>query len=94
MPRHARRTDTNHQAIVRALRNVGWHVTDASHVGGGFPDLVVAKSGRLMLVEVKDGTRPPSERKLTPLERMVHLAFAEQGVTVAIVASEDEAVRL
>ena len=94
MPMRARRTDTNHQAIVRALRKVGWHVTDASHVGNGFPDLVIAKAGRIVLVEVKDGARPPSERKLTALERMVHLAFAEQGVIVAIVASEDEAVRL
>ncbi len=91
---HGRRTDTNHARIVKTLRAIGWHVTDASHVGNGFPDLVIAKNGRLLLVEVKDGARPPSERKLTALEQMVHLAFAERGVTVAIVSSEDEAVRL
>jgi len=92
--RRGRRTDTNHAEIVRVLRAVGFYVWDASHVGGGFPDLVVARHGVLRLVEVKDGRKPPSARTLTADEQAVHAAFLRHGVAVDVVASEAEALAL
>lgn len=61
----AARTDANHAAIVKALRQIGASVFDASRVGGGFPDLVVGYRGRNFLLEVKDGKKSPSRRQLT-----------------------------
>lgn len=66
MARRASRVDANHAEIVAALRKIGASVADTSGVGGGFPDLVVGYRGRNLIVEVKDGSKPPSKRKLTP----------------------------
>lgn len=65
----ARRVDANHAEIAKAFRRCGWSVADTSRLGSGFPDLVVARAGRTVLVEVKDGAKPPSKRKLTEDEQ-------------------------
>ncbi|MHC4753292.1 MAG: hypothetical protein ACYTFW_25940 [Planctomycetota bacterium] len=41
-------------------------------VGNGFPDIVVGYRGRNYLIEIKDGSKPPSKRKLTSDEREWH----------------------
>ena len=66
--RRAARVDANHAEITGTLRQCGWTVHDTSGVGGGFPDLVIAKGGRLVLVEIKDGAKKPSARRLTKAE--------------------------
>lgn len=66
--RRAARTDGNQLAVVNLLRSVGATVAVTSHVGGGFPDLVVGWRGRVFFIEVKDGSKPPSSRLLTPAE--------------------------
>ena len=91
---HAKKVDRNHGEIRDALRALGWYVYDTSRLGGGFPDLVCAKNGRLVLVEVKDGTLKPSARQLTPAEQDVHLEFALAGIDVWIVESLDDAERM
>src|SRR6185312_62785 len=63
------RRDRNHKEIADALMAAGCSVWDAAHVGGGFPDLVVGRvvaggRRRTYLLEVKDGTLPPSRRAL------------------------------
>ena len=50
---------------MRAFRKLGLSVADTSRLGGGFPDLAVGWSGVTALVEVKDGKKSPSRRKLT-----------------------------
>lgn len=65
MPRRAARKDANHNDIQDAFVRLGWSVADTSRLGDGFPDLVAAKHGETVLVEVKDGSKPPSARKLT-----------------------------
>ena len=66
MSRYARRTDDNQPEIIAAFRACGWYVRDTSRLGEGFPDLVVYRpQNGIVLVEVKDGTKPPSARQLT-----------------------------
>lgn len=72
MMRNAK-TDINHAEIRDALRSVpGCRVFDTARLGGGFPDLVVGFMGRISLLEIKDGSKPPSKRKLTPDEKRFH----------------------
>lgn len=70
--RRAAKADANQPIIVAALRRCGFVVAHCHTVGGGFPDLVIARRGWTGLVEVKDGSKPPSARKLTPDEAEFH----------------------
>lgn len=63
------RTDGNHAEIVAALKQIGASVLDIHDIGGGAPDLLIGYRGMNLLLEVKDGDKPPSHRKLTPDER-------------------------
>jgi len=67
--RRAARIDANQNEIVQVLRDVGASVAITSMVGSGFPDIVVGFRGRNYLIEIKDGSKPPSKRKLTPDEQ-------------------------
>ena len=69
-----KRTDANQTAIVSAFRKLGATVAITSALGKGFPDLVVGYRGQNFLVEIKDGSKPPSAQKLTPDEA----AFVEK----------------
>jgi len=63
--RRAARTDANQTQVVSALRAAGAKVQDLSSVGQGVPDLLCQYEGTFYLIEVKDGQKPPSQRKLT-----------------------------
>jgi hypothetical protein len=69
--RRASRTDSTQSAIVDALRGYGCSVMPTHAVHAGFPDLVVGGPPgvdgrrRVGFVEVKDGSKPPSARRLT-----------------------------
>ena len=65
---YAKRTDANQTAIVQALHDHGAFVRVVSQ-GDGIPDLLVAYKGVTALLEVKDGDKSPSHRKLTPAEQ-------------------------
>lgn len=66
--RRAARVDANQAAIAEALRSCGATVQLIHTVGKGCPDLLVGFGGINLLLEVKDGSKPPSKRKLTPDE--------------------------
>ena len=85
----AARVDANQPAIVAALRNVGATVQPLHMVGKGCPDLLVGYRGVNYLLEVKDGSQPPSRRRLTADELNWHGYWGGQ---VAIVENEDEAL--
>lgn len=51
--RRASKIDVCHRQVRDALRNCGALVFDTSHVGQGFPDLVVNWRNAIHLVEVK-----------------------------------------
>lgn len=89
----ATRVDRNHGEIVDALRKIGCSVQSLATIGDGCPDLLVYSSamGELMLMEVKDGTKPPSARALTADQCRWHSGW--RGA-VYIVTSVDEALAL
>ncbi len=89
--RRAARIDANQPEIVQALRDVGASVSVTSMVGKGFPDIVVGYRGQNYLIEIKDGSKPPSQRKLTPDEQEWHDLW--RG-TVHIANSTDEALKI
>ena len=70
--RRAAKVDANQADIVKGLRRIGCSVLPLHAVGQGCPDLLVARSGNTMLMEIKDGNKPPSQRKLTPDQEAFH----------------------
>jgi hypothetical protein len=84
------RTDVNQGNIVNALRDVGASVAVTSALGSGFPDIVVGFRGVNYLMEIKDGSKPPSKRRLTPKEKEFHDLW--RG-SVVVVNDIDEALR-
>lgn len=86
--RRAARRDDNHPEIVAALRKAGCLVLDLGAVGNGCPDLLVHCAGVLTLIEVKDGTKPPCERQLTPDQKLFHTVWAEARLAVATTPEE------
>jgi hypothetical protein len=70
--RRAAKIDANQACVVGALRSCGALVQSLADVGGGVPDLLIAHRGRLLLLEVKDGSKPPSARRLTPDQQEWH----------------------
>lgn len=67
------RVDENQPALVDFLRRCGCMVEILSRLGRGVPDLLVGTPrGRLILIEIKDGNKPPSERRLTEDQREWH----------------------
>jgi len=89
MPRRAARIDANQPEIVAALRAAGATVLHLHMVGGGCPDIAVGFRGSNYLMEIKDGNKPPSRRKLTEDEQMF---FDEWRGKVAIVESAEDAL--
>lgn len=89
--RRAARIDTNQPEIVQALRDVGASVAITSMVGAGFPDIVVGYRDHNYLIEIKDGSKPPSRRKLTKDEQAF---FDTWRGTVYIAKDVDEALEI
>jgi hypothetical protein len=59
--------DANHQSVVDRIQSLGWSVLDLSKYGAPV-DIAIGKLGRSGLAalgEIKDGSKPPSKRKLT-----------------------------
>ena len=86
--RHAARVDANKEQIVSALRAAGAFVWDLK-----LPvDLLVGYNGYTILMEIKDGNKPPSQRKLTKLQQSFFESWT--GASLAIVDSPEAALRI
>lgn len=92
MKRRANKVDANHGEIRDALRAAGANVVDCSHIGGGFPDLLVSFRSQIFMVEVKDGAKSPSQRKLTADQVEFHKNQRTHGVHVHVVYDVDDAL--
>lgn len=88
----ARRKDANHNSIGDYLRALGWSVLDISSAGNGIPDMAVGRPGFAALIEVKDGSKPPSARTLTPKEEQVKRNW--EGPYIIALSPEDAASQL
>lgn len=88
--RRAAKVDENQAEIVKALRKIGAKVTSLAAVGNGVPDLLCWYAGLWTLLEVKDGSKPPSARKLTEDQERWHAVHADARVFV--VTTTDEAI--
>lgn len=83
--RYALRKDDNQGDIVKALEQIGCSVV----VMHAPCDLLVGWRGRTLCLEVKDGAKRPSARKLTPDQVIFR---AEWRGHYAVVSSVDEAI--
>ena len=88
--KYAAKIDANQPTIVKALRAIGAQVVILSAVGGGVPDLMVSFK-RTFLIEVKDGAKPPSARKLTPDQVVFH---AWWGGEIYVVETVEQALEV
>ena len=88
----AAKIDANHEQVVSALRAAGASVQSLAGVGKGVPDLLVGFQGKTLLMEVKDGRKTPSARRLTEDQLKWHGAW--NGGPLAIVDSPDAALRM
>lgn len=81
---HRGRVDSNHAAIVEALRKTGWQVLNLAPLGSGAPDLLAWRHPEWRLIEVK-----------TPRGRLTRgqAAFLEAW-PVTIIRSVDEVLAL
>ena len=87
------RVDSNQKEIVTALRNCGavvFHV----HTIKNLCDILVAYNGKLIAIEIKDGTLNQSARKLTEGELKCKAALESVGVKYNVVKSIAEALAL
>ena len=88
----AARVDQNHDQVVTALRAAGATVQSLAGVGKGVPDLLVGYQGQTLLLEVKDGFKPPSKRALNEDQLRWHGNW--KGGALAVVDSPDGALRI
>lgn len=89
--RRAAKIDSNQIQVVSALRAAGASIQSLSAVGKGVPDLLCKYQGTFYLIEVKDGQKPPSARKLTPDQVKWHEKW--KCAFLGVVESPDEALR-
>lgn len=88
--RRAARRDDNEKEIVAAMREAGAYVKVINDEG--LFDLLVSYRGETLLIEVKDGAKPPSGRRLTDAEQKFHDEWP--GADLYIVNSVEEALAL
>lgn len=90
--RRAAKVDANHGQIIATIRGFGISVSDTSNVGEGFPDTVCGygigadgTGGRCFLVEIKDGAKVPSKRRLTPAQEAFRASWKGNYVVLETV---------
>lgn len=89
--RRAAKIDENQPALVELIRAMGVSVAITSAAHDGFTDLVIGFGGVTVLVEVKDGSKEPARRKLTPQQVTFHNSF--KGA-ITVIENEQQAVEL
>lgn len=84
------RRDNNEKGIRKAVEALGYlWIPQGRKVGF---DALLVGHGRIVPVEVKDGSKPPSARRLTPNEEKVQAALKAKGVTVELLTDVEQSL--
>lgn len=89
--RTAARVDSNQKEIVEGLRKIGASVLPTHQLKNAF-DILVGFKGVNYIMEIKDGNKPPSQRKLTPGEQKFKDSW--KGGTYHVVESLEQAINI
>lgn len=89
--RRAAKVDANQDSVISALRAAGAKVQSLAAVGKGVPDLLCQYKGTFYLIEVKDGKKSPSQRRLTDDQVKWHEEW--KSAFLGVVESPDEALK-
>ena len=92
--KYAAKVDANQADIERALLELRWGVKSMARVGGGFPDLLCVKDGRMVLIEVKNPKAYGKRKKPNPLQQELHDWFKRHGVHVLTVTTPADLAQL
>ena len=65
--RRAARVDDNQKDVVALFRKLGWYVLIISQLKNCC-DIIVSKDSVTIAIEIKDGEKPESQRRLSPGE--------------------------
>jgi hypothetical protein len=88
MSKYAKKVDANQSEIVKVFKQLGCSVFDCSRVAGGFPDLLIGKNKRTVLVEIKSSEKA----SYTPAQELFMINW--RGSTVVRINDIDGAIRL
>lgn len=87
-----KRTDSNQSDLVKQIRKIpGVSVVSIHEKGQGVPDLLVGHRNRNYLLEVKDPSKSPSRRRLTPDEEKFHQSWSGQ---IAVVHTLEDVLKI
>jgi hypothetical protein len=86
--RHKRKDD-NHDEIKEEFERLGAGVKDV-HSLPDFVDIIVTYQDSTVMVEIKDGAKPPSARKVTPGEQKFSDYWISKGGKWACIKSLEE----
>ncbi len=85
------RKDANHDEVVLAFKALGFTVQETHmHRGLGF-DCIVSKGRQVLFIEIKDGTKPPSARKLEASELWAQASYPNNWKQIT---SVDEVIKV
>ena len=90
--KYGAKKDANHYEVVDAMQKAGAYVIDMSHVGRGFPDLIVGFRSKTILMEIKNPKTSYGKRGLNKNQ----IKWKEQwtGDTYCVVDSIEAALRM
>lgn len=90
--RRAAKKDANHNQLCERATQVGAQVFETWQIPG-LLDAIIGYRGVLHWIEIKDGAKPPSERRLTSAEQTTIERLQAVGCPVHVVLSEDELLK-
>lgn len=83
---HRHTKDRNQDEVRDHIEAHGWLFEDTSQTSLGYDAIVSSPGGqRVVRLEIKDGSKPPSRQKLTPHEQRTHEKLARYGVAVELI---------
>ena len=91
--RQAARVDANQPEIVKALRDYGAYVVITSQLKNAF-DILAFYNGKVYPIEIKDGSKPESARRLTAGEQICKKEIERRGCEYHIIKTVEEAINL